>query len=113
MPQRMAVEVTGSTTPTWDATVTTMSARMIAHEAWTRIERPAMRPSGNVLIRAPGRSPPRRPPRSAPVRRSRRDAMNATITHSARITIPTTMAVSCQNSNGKSWTRRSFEGSNV
>ena len=36
--------------PTWVATVTTMSARMIAHETWIRISRPATRPSGNALI---------------------------------------------------------------
>ena len=65
IPHRTTIDEPGSARPIWAPTLTTRMARMMAHETWIRISRPASRPIGIVLIRAPrpsGSSPGPQPP---------------------------------------------------
>ena len=102
------------------AVVTPMTARMMAHDTWTRTSKPRMRATGTRVHRdSPAAGSDGVPSRTAPSRRrmpscdaasmadARTDATATTTAASTMQTAPTTIAVSCQNWNGKSWTSRS------
>ena len=114
--------LSGAISAAWVAAVTPMTARTMVHDHVDRISKPRIRATGTAFIVSP-RSPAARgirrgsshlgrwpPGRSLQRRLARPVAARPRRDHAH---CPTTIAVSCQNRNGKSWRSLSVDGSKV